>query len=113
MMKKLNTALVLLFLVAVSYVAGIVCPVGSLGTNKNPTGLPKVEIPPVGSVLRVEYVDPDGNFVAKYAGARLYYKPVVTTSKIKIIIEAGKAYEVVDQKTIIAGGHQKVLVPIN
>ena len=76
-------------------------------------GEPREGLPPVGSAIHVEYFATDGTFVGVHSGERLYYKPVMTSSKTKIILEAGGVYEVVDQKLQIAGGHQKMLVRIN
>ncbi|MEI7512992.1 MAG: hypothetical protein WCJ74_00010 [bacterium] len=75
------------------------------------SGMPKTEIPTVGSVLHMEAVFGDGTFVALHAGTRLFYKVPPAVIKTKIALEAGKSYEVVDQK-IQNGGHQTILSPI-
>jgi hypothetical protein len=73
-------------------------------------GTPKFTMPNLGSVLRVEAVFEDNSFVASYAGTRFFYKIPVKYNENKILIEAGKAYEVVDKKLAI--GHQITLIPI-
>lgn len=74
-------------------------------------GTPKGELPPTGSVLRMEAVFDDGTFVAVYAGRRLYYVLPQAMLKAKVILEPGKSYEIIDQ-SIQNGGRQRMLALI-
>lgn len=75
-------------------------------------GTPKTGLPPAGSVVRVEASFEDGTFVGTYANQRRYYKaPTRVSGGVAIVLEAGKAYEVVETKREM-GRLQIALIPI-
>ena len=75
-------------------------------------GAPKTKLPPVGSVIRIEGVFEDKTFIGTYAGERRYYQNPKTRNKVSIILEANKAYEVVEQRGEM-GAKNIMIVPIN
>ena len=81
------------------------------GSDTQEPGTAKTELPPFGSVLHVESRFEGGTFVAVYAGQRFYYALSPAMVKAKVILEPGKAYEVISQK-IQNGGQQAMLVPV-
>jgi hypothetical protein len=70
------------------------------------SGLPKNELPPVGSTVYVDWSEGDV-FVGRHAGKRSYFKTPPRRNGPPIILEAGKAYEVVEKE-----GHLIALWPI-
>jgi hypothetical protein len=70
------------------------------------SGLPKLELPPVGSTVYVDWSEGDV-FVGRHAGKRSYFQTPKRRNGPSIILEAGKAYEVVEKE-----GHLIALWPI-
>jgi hypothetical protein len=76
-------------------------------------GTPKTELPPIGSVIRVDASFEDGTFVGTYAGKRSFYKsPRTINGRVAITLDSGKAYEVIGGKGDM-GRVYTALVPIH
>lgn len=111
-MKTVRTTIGLLFLGLIFLAGASTGYIYQNHSGEKHVGTPRCELPPAGSVIRVEAAFPDGTFVGTFAGVRSYYQtPKIRDGKITIILEPNKAYEVTEQK-IQNGGHQIILAMI-